>query len=288
MQGLFRAVQLLELLGKDARGEATLGTLGRESGLPASTVHRLLKALQTVGFVNQDAVSGRYRLGSRLLQLGLRVSDTIDVRAVARPYMEELTATTRETTYLSIADDLYGVIVEKVESPQSIRLFEPLGARIPLNRGASRKVLLAYLPTDTIDRLKSAGLLAPKTSSTVTDTNVLRRQLATIRTQGYASTSGENTPGAGAIAVPLRDWNNAVVASLSIAGPLERFKPRLPELRELLVATGQAISGALGQPDKAVDGQGEHAVQAPTKRRARRTQHAPVAGGRPRRSLGGD
>ena len=192
--------------------------------------------------------------------------------------MEELTATTRETTYLSITDDLYGIIVEKVESPQSIRLFEPLGARIPLNRGASRKVLLAYLPNDTIDRLKSAGLLAPKTSSTVTDTNVLRRQLAIIRTQGYASTSGENTPGAGAIAVPLRDWNNAVVASLSIAGPLERFKPRVPELRELLMAAGRAISGALGQPDNAADGQGERAVKAPAKRRARRNTSRQRAG----------
>lgn len=248
MQGLFRAVQLLELLGASALGETALGELGREAGLPASTVHRLLKALQTVGFVSQDAVSGRYRLGARLLQLGLRVRDTIDVRTVARPYMEELTAKTLETTYLSIVDHLYGIIIEKVESPQNIRLYEPLGARIPLNRGASRKVLLAYLPDETVDRLKSAGLLVPKTPSTVADPKALRRQLASIRAQGYAHSSGENTPGAGAIAVPLRDWNDEVVASLSLAGPLERLKARLPEFRDMVIAAGRAISIALGQP----------------------------------------
>jgi len=272
MQTLFRAVQLLELLGNDPRGEAVLGRLGRDSGLPASTVHRLLKALQAVGFVNQDGVSGRYRLGPRLLQLGLRASNRIEVRAVARPYMEELTARTLETTYLSIVDDLYGVIIEKVESPQNIRLFEPLGARIPLNRGASRKVLLAHLPDDVVDRLKSAGLLVATTPSTVTDTDVLRRQLATIRARGYAHTSGENTPGSGALAVPLRDWNNKVVAGLSIAGPYERFKRRLPELRELLVAAGEAISGALGRPEQPVDGRGKNTVHKPATRRGRRSR----------------
>ncbi len=269
MQTLFRAVQLLELLGSDARGEAALGKLGRESGLPASTVHRLLKALQTVGFVDQDVLSGRYRLGPRLLQLGLRASNAIEVRAVARPYMEELTAKTLETTYLSIVDDLYGVIIEKVESPQNIRLFEPLGARIPLNRGASRKVLLAYLPDDVVDGLKSAGLLVATTPSTVTDPDVLRRQLATIRARGYAQTSGENTPGSGALAVPLRDWNDKVVAGLSIAGPYERFKPRLPELRHLLLAAGEAISGALGRPEQPTDGQGENTIHMPAARRGR-------------------
>jgi IclR family KDG regulon transcriptional repressor len=256
MQGLFRAVRLLELLAQDAADGVPLGQLGREAGLPPSTVHRLLKALQTVGFVHQDAASGRYRLGARLLQLGLRVRDTIEVRAIARPHMGELTANTLETTYLSVADDLYGVIIEKVESPQTIRLFEPLGARIPLHRGASRKVLLAYLPDETIDRLKRAGLLVPVTSATVTDPKVLRQQLAVIRARGYAYSRGENTPGASALAVPLRDWKNEVVASLSIAGPDERVESRLLELRELLVATGQRISGALGQPEPSVDSGG--------------------------------
>jgi len=278
MQTLFRAVQLLELLANEARGEATLGMLGRASGLPLSTIHRLLKALQTVGFVNQDASSGRYRLGSRLLRLGLRVSDTIEIRAVARPYMEELTAKTLETTYLSIVDDLYGIIIDKIESPQNIRLFEPLGARIPLNCGASRKALLAYLPDETIDRLKSARLLTSKTPSTVTDTNVLRQQLAIIRAQGYAHTSGENQPGVGAVAVPLHDWNNKVVASLSIAAPNERLKSRVPEFRDLLLAAGQAISGALGQPGNVVDSRNHEARQASRTRRGRRVQIIPVVG----------
>jgi DNA-binding IclR family transcriptional regulator len=286
MQGLFRTVQLLELLGRDARGEATLGELGRESRLPPSTVHRLLKALQSVGFVSQDAASGRYRLGSRLLHLGLRVSETIELRSVARPYMEGLTAKTLETTYLTVADDLYGVIVEKVESPQNIRLFESLGARIPLNCGASRKVLLAYMADDTIDRLKSAGLLVPKTSSTVTDADVLRRQLTMIRAQGYGHTSGENTAGAGAIAVPLRDWSDKVVASLSIAGPIERFKPRMSRLRDFVIAAGQAISRELGHSGTARDGRRENTVRVPAQRRARRVRAEPIASQKRRRLFG--
>jgi IclR family KDG regulon transcriptional repressor len=271
MQGLFRAVQLLELLGGAPGGKAALAELSHTAELPASTVHRLLKALQTVGFVSQDAVSGRYRLGARLLQLGLRVSDTLDLRSVARPYMEELTAKTLETTFLSIADDLYSVIIEKVESPQNIRLYEPLGARIPLHRGASRKVLLAYLPDGTIDRLQSAGLLAPKTESTVTDPKALRGQLAAIRARGYAHSSGENTPGAGAIAVPLRDWNNDVVASLSLAAPIDRLRSRLPEFRTMVIAAGRAVSAALGQPDAGADGWGSPPLRRRTDAAASRT-----------------
>lgn len=246
VQTLQRASLLLELLEREPATGARLTSLSRGANLPPSTTHRLLKALETMGFVRQ-APGGRYQLGSRLLTLGLLVRDTLQIRQVALPYMEQLTAKTLETTYLSVVDDLYGVVIEKIESPQNVRLFDPLGARVPLNRGASRKVLLAFLPDDTVDRLEAAGLLVPKTPFTVTDKSVLRRQLAAIRAQGYASTIEENAPGAAAMAVAVRDWSGRVVASLSIAAPRERLpKSRIQELATLLSQTGTEVSSALG------------------------------------------
>lgn len=246
VQTVQRASQILDLLQSASEAGASLTFLSRGAQLPPSTTHRLLKALEAIGFVRRGP-KGQYQLGPRLLTLGLNVRDTLNIRHVVLPYMEELTAKTRETTYLSIVDDLYGISIEKIESPQNVRLFDPLGARVPLNRGASRKALLAFMPEDTIDRLKAAGLLVPTTPFTVTDPSVLRRQLAAIRTHGYASSAQENVLGACAVAVPLRDWSGRVVASLSIAAPRERLpKSRTEKLVALLVRTGAGMSRALG------------------------------------------
>jgi DNA-binding IclR family transcriptional regulator len=142
-----------------------------------------------------------------------------------------------ESAFLTVASEDESVCVDKIDSRRQVRVTLTIGGRYPLHAGASNKILLAYLPSDTINDLVTRGLESI-TPRTITDATQLKDDLATIRAQGYAISVGELTPDVAALAVPLRDSNGSVVAALSIAGLASRFsEERLPSL---INATRQA------------------------------------------------
>lgn len=247
MQSLERVLGLISLIEASEKGESTLAELTKESGLPPSTIHRIINVLIKHRYIYQDKETRSYRLGSRLVELGLKARDSLDVRRLALPIMETLTTETNETSYLTIRNGYYGVYIEKVESNQNLRLFEPLGAVVPLHLGASRKVLLAYLPDSTVDEMYVRGFLKSKTAETTVDPEELKEQLKTIRQNGVAVSFGENIENAAAVAAPVWDSEGNVIASLSIAGPAARLSTdRVNELTKIIKKSADEISIGMG------------------------------------------
>jgi len=225
VQSIDRAVSLLRLLMPGERGrELGVLELSRASGLPLGTVHRLLESMARHGLVARDSVTRKYRLGWTLVELGLSVLEGTELRTAAYPIMVSLARTTQETIYLAVRDEAQGILIEKVDSPLHLRIMEPLGLRSPLYVGASRKVILAYLPEhDRRDILAEFVPPVDPDKRGASTREILERQLADIRAQGYAVSYGETTPGTAAVAVPLRDYRGRITASLSAAGPASRF-----------------------------------------------------------------
>src|SRR5699024_7446345 len=170
----------------------SLSYLSKTSGIPPSTVHRELTTLMKCRYVQQDKISKEYALGSRLVELGLRARESMDVRSLAHPIMMTLTEKTEETSYLTIRNGYFGVYIEKIESNQNLQLFEPLGATVPLHIGASRKILLAEMPDDFIDEMKVHGVLYSSNSDKQNDVDNLKIQLEKIRKNGFAISQSEN------------------------------------------------------------------------------------------------
>jgi IclR family KDG regulon transcriptional repressor len=224
-----RALQVL-LQFNDQRPVWSASELAQVLDLHRSIVYRILATLERRGFVTQTDRRGRFRLGLKLVELGNVVLASIDVRQVAHPIMARLVRETGESAFLTVVSGDESVCIDKIDSPQRIRVTLTIGGRHPLHAGASNKILLAYLPPDTINQFIAKGL-EPITPNTITDPTQLREDLAMIRQQGWAYSVGELTPGVAAVAVPLWDSNGTVVAAVSIAGLASRFgEDRLPML----------------------------------------------------------
>ncbi|NPV71155.1 MAG: IclR family transcriptional regulator [Firmicutes bacterium] len=218
--------------------------LAGKTGMPVATTHRLLQVLKNHGFVSQTA-DKRYRIGLRVLELGMMVWRALDVRAIARPYMESLAKELEESIYLTLLDGLDGVHVEKVESPLNLRITEPIGMRLPLYRGASRLAMLAFHEPQLVIDVVSRGVANRDNVSLETIQTVLEQ----VRKTGFALTVGEVTKGTAGVAVPIRGYWGRPLASLSAAGPDWRYPhERVVQIADRLKQVVALIQEEMGVP----------------------------------------
>jgi IclR family acetate operon transcriptional repressor len=236
-----------------ARRELSLGEIARGVGLHPSTTHRFLSVLTRHGFTQGGAVRGHYALGLRLTELGYGALESLEIRAKARPILEGLSEATRETVHLMLLDGHTGVYVDRVESPQRVRVASSVGHREYLHCSAVGKAILAHLPPARLAQVVARGL--PRmTARTITEAGRLRRHLADVARRGYAIDNEEGEPGIRCIGAPVFDHRGAVIASVSVAGPAYRLPLAQlavwgPRVAEAAVAISAGV-GFRGQMEK--------------------------------------
>ena len=217
-----RMVEVLDCFSTD-RPAWSLAELSARLELPKSTLHRFLVGLERNGLARRGHEDGKWRLGHRLVIWGNLAAATTGITHIAAPLMRELAETTRETVLLTEYHDGEVICMDKIETSHSVRIGLEVGERRAPHAGASSKVLMAYLPEAEIAALIAEKGLPRYCSQTITDPELLRRELALIRQNGYALSYEETDCGAWGIATPVRDWNGRVVAALGIAGPTVRY-----------------------------------------------------------------
>lgn len=241
-----RAGRLLTALGS---GRPSLGLslteMSGATGIHKTTALRLLGGLERTGLVERDA-HARYRIGVRLVELASSYVDDLDVVEQARPVLERLAAETRETVHLGVASGDEVIYVDKIESPQSLRMVSRIGSRNSLHCTALGKALLAWADETYVASLLSQTL-EPRTPNTITDEMVLRAELAAIRVCGYSVDREENKLGIYCVGAEVRDRRGRVIAAISISGPSVRMQePVLQELGLLARRAAPEISRRMG------------------------------------------
>jgi IclR family acetate operon transcriptional repressor len=203
-----------------AEAESELGTneIARRTGINPSTVSRLLATLVAGGLVEHLPDSGRYRLGPRLLQLGNVVLARLDLRSIARPHLQALVDSTRETATLSSPGDRDAVTVDFVQSPSSVQGVARLGRPSIAHATATGKVLLAFGRSEL-----PPGPLKAYTNQTIAKRSELSAELKAIRERGYAYNFGEREDDLHAIAAPVWGSHGELAAIIGIQGPAQRF-----------------------------------------------------------------
>lgn len=197
-----------------------LTEIANRVSLHKSTVHRLLASLEGKGFVIRDPATEKYRLGFRIWELSANLSQTDDPALLLLPEMERLRDQLGETISLYIRDGKERIRIQAVQSNQPIRRVAPVGARLPLYVGASSKVLIAYADTETQEHILNDADWPQSI-----ERRDFSRQLAEIRRLGYATSIEEREPGAAAVAAPVMNRSNKLVAVLSVSGPSSRLVP---------------------------------------------------------------
>jgi DNA-binding IclR family transcriptional regulator len=241
---LLKGLTVLEALAasREPRG---VTDLANELGMLKSNVHRLLQTLAHRGYVRKDAASGRYECTLKVWELGALLAERLDVRRAARPHVAALAERTSETVHLSVLDGADVLYVDKAESPQPVRAYSRVGGRAPAYCVATGKALLAHAPDEIVTELSAA--LVRHTPRTITDPDVLRKELRRVREVGYAVNRGEWRETVGGLAAPIFDVNRAAIAAIGLSGPTDRLNTnRMREWAPLVMAAASAISRELG------------------------------------------
>ena len=191
--------------------------------LSSSTTGRLLVAMKEAGMLTQNPANRSYRLAGHVLAWAGIYSATFDLRQRAMPAIQELYSSTQETISLYTMEGDERMCIERMESPQNVRIVARLGRRLPLYAGSAGKLLLAFLSEARREEIIRHTDFKPLTPHTIIDPAVLRQELEKIRRQGYACSSGEWEAEAGGVAAPIFDQNGEIVAALTISGPVQRF-----------------------------------------------------------------
>jgi len=187
--------------------------------LPKSSVHRILRDLAEIGYLDYNPGTKKYFGSMRLAATGAEVMSHFQLRKHIRPHLESLNAETGHTVNLGVLDGAMGVFVEKIESHDyGIRLYSEVGKRFPLYCTGMGKAMLAFSSVQLIDKVLSEPL-QPFTERTVTDPHALRVILQEVRDKGYALDLEEITRGIVCIAVPLLGFRNEVMGAISITVP---------------------------------------------------------------------
>jgi len=225
----------------------TLGDLARAVDLSKSTVRRLLLTLDDVGLVVRDPETGRYRLGTRCLELGAAAQASIDLRGIALPVMRRLIQELGETVYLLVPRATDAICLEIVEARPRVRVIATdIGMAFPLHAGAAPRALLAAVPASVVRELL-AGSLQPYTPHTIVDSAALQRDIQTTRAAGFTFSVDDMVIGIAGIGVVIWNRNVEPVAAISVTGMKERFLgPERERFVSTVVAAGHEISRALG------------------------------------------
>ena len=221
--------------------------VARKTTLSPSTTGRIMVYMKEIRILNQDPETHLYMMGSKVLAWAGIYMVTSDVRTIALPVMVRLQEQTRETISLYILEGSERVCVERLESPETVRIVARVGRRIPLYAGSAGKVFLAFMPENRREMILEDIELIPMTEQTITDMDALRKNLNQIREKGYAVSRGEWIIDASGTAAPIFDQKGQITAAISISGPGQRFTDeKIKEIADLLVKETTQISFELG------------------------------------------
>jgi DNA-binding IclR family transcriptional regulator len=245
-QTVHRAIDILEAFTID-RPSLSLADISTAVKLTVPTTHRLLKALRSKNMVGWDASSRRYSLGAGVMNLASVIIQRDDIVSIAQPGLERLRTETGETVAIHWLVGEHRVCLVELTSPHQIRMASGVGRSYPLHAGASGKAILAWLPPERVSRVIQEAL-EEKTLS-ATQARVVTAQLEEIRKRGFATSVGETVQGAAAIAAAILDSSHAVIGSINITGPANRFNDerRKQAVKPLVVVAAQIMS-QLGRP----------------------------------------
>ena len=226
IQSLARADAILETLAAGPKSGHRLRDIAAATRLAPSTAATLLQSLVGLRQVEKSAVTGRYRLGRRLLQLGRMVEAQIDLLELGRPVLIRLCQTTGETVNLTVPASTTMIVAESLEGDVRLKTTALKGIDLPLYGTASGKCYLAFTSSEIRQTLLRLTPFTRLTARTIGDLARLEDELAAIRRLGYATEEDEFHPGVIAVAAPILNPGGKVLGTLSIHGPSDRLTAR--------------------------------------------------------------
>ena len=246
VQSLGRAFAILEQVARHREGIG-LAELSKLVGLHNSTTFHLAKTMVSLGYIRQERDSKRYRIGRPLFALAANALDEIEMVNVATPIMEELSRDTGESSHFAVRMGDAVVVIARTSGPGAFQLTDRVGVVRPAHCTALGKIILAALRPDQLKRFLERVELTPSTKKSITDPNVLLREIAEVRRSAIAIDDGEFNAEVRCMAVPVYNFTGDVVGALGISGPIWRMTDQVMSARaKIMKAAANRLSGEFG------------------------------------------
>jgi DNA-binding IclR family transcriptional regulator len=243
-----RVVLILSIFERSSEA-LTAGQISVRSGIPRSSVHRILSQLVSARWLMRH--EDGYALGLRMFEIGTLVAHRSRITGAARPFIHELAERTGQVVHLAVLDQQDVVYLDKVAGAFTDRAFADrafadtlpsrVGGRLPAHCTAVGKALLAYSPLATVSECLATGLRR-RTEASLATPAALQAAIVSIRDSGYATDRDEAVPGVACVAAPIRHCDEAV-AAVSVCGPRDQMRAR--DLPPLVMWTAAEISRSL-------------------------------------------
>ncbi|WP_334019962.1 IclR family transcriptional regulator [Alteromonas sp. S015] len=243
------ACEILRLMANSEQG-LSMQALEEALSLPRTTVFRLLKTLLAENLLEKRGKL--YFSGASLLQLGLQVIHSDRLQHFAIPHIQRLALQTGYTAHLAVPNHGKALIVEVFDSPSPLMVSKRPGGEAQLHCSATGKVFLAFLYADNIELLMEEHPMEKHTDLTITEIDVLEKELSRVRAMGYAVDEREYNKDIRCVAVPVRDSMGTVVAALGITAPAAVFpKGNIQQVSDLVKEAARGIYKDTYQLDRA-------------------------------------
>jgi DNA-binding IclR family transcriptional regulator len=184
--------------------------------LDKTIVHRLLRTLYEASYVTQDE-HRRYLVGAKLRLMGAKTLQSLDLRALALPYMRDLAELTKSVSHLAKMAESRVIYIERVHHPELKTTSTNVGGEAPGYCSAAGKIMWAYLPGAELNQILDQIEFRQHTPNTIVDRMALEQHLAVVREQGYAFDNQEHRLGLVGVGAPVRDHTGSIIASLCVA-----------------------------------------------------------------------
>jgi DNA-binding IclR family transcriptional regulator len=243
-----RVLDILELL-VDAGDGRTLSEIGDRLQIAPSSVHGLTRTLLARGYLSRAGKTGKFRLGARLVHLGVSAREQVLLQQLARPVLERLVAETHDTAVLVVLEHGDLVYVDEVVSDKrGFRTDPRFKVRRPLTCTSLGKALLATLVDGDARTVADALGLEAATAHSIVEVEALVTDLGRTRTRGYALDEQEAVPGVCCVGAPIRDHLGQPAGAIGISTIGEFFDPA--SSGPLIRSAAVEISRAAGWPGR--------------------------------------
>lgn len=243
ISSLKKGMDVLELLAEHS--ELSVSQAAKTLGYNRAGAHRFLATLKELGYVDQNK-NGHYELTFKILELSTKLASRFEIRKTAMRFMQELSKKYTETINLGFLEGVDVVHLEKINSPEILRIDSEIGSRAPAQHTALGKAILAFLPESDLETFWEQARKIPSTSKSIVSRESLETELQQIKTRGYALDNEELCLGLRCIAVPIFDKTGHPRYSISISGPSPRMPARrIHDMEKDMLRIGRELSASL-------------------------------------------
>ncbi len=211
-----RALFVLDTLRAE-RKRLGVNEIAKQCGINPSTAFRILKTLEANGWVYQ-CNDGRYITGEKISFVMEKDNLYLALKEVASFVMQRLTEKHGQAMNLMVREGARCYILQQSRTKSLVDYVPPIYSELPFYACAGGKILLSELPISLVDQIIDSCEMIPLTAHTITDPDIFWQELRKVAKQGSAFDNKESAENGSCIAVPVRDCEDDIIASLSFSG----------------------------------------------------------------------